>query len=84
MENNKLENAKVEYPREWEFCVFGKNKEKMKSAIDECIPEKLSHKDSKSHKKFHSQKVKVFVNNEDERNELYDRLKNHPEILYIL
>ena len=81
---NKTKDAEVEYPREWEFCIFGKDKEKMKNAIDECIPEKLAHKDSKSHKKFHSQKVKVFVNNEEERNSLYGKLQNHPEILYIL
>ena len=75
---------KIEYPRTWEFCIFGTNKEKMRSAVEECIPNKLSHNDSKSNKKYHSQKVKVHVNSEDERNELYSRLKNHPEIMYIL
>ena len=81
MENKE---AKVEYPRTWEFCVFGKNKDKLRDAVDECIPNKLSSKDSKSHKSFHSHKVQVHVTNEDERNELYARLKDHPEITYIL
>ena len=81
---NKTEEAKVEYPREWEFCIFGTDKEKMKCAVDECLPNNFDHRDSKSTKKFHSQKVKVFVNTEDERNELYSRLKDHPEIMYIL
>ena len=76
--------AKIEYPRTWEFCIFGKDKEKMKTAVDECIPTKISHEDSKSHKSYHSQKIKVHVNSEDERNALYEKLKNHPEISYIL
>jgi len=75
---------KIEYPRTWEFCVFGKNKDKMSDAITECIPNKISHEHSKSHKSYHSQKVKVHVSSEDERNELYEKLKNHPEIMYIL
>ena len=79
-----FKDAKIEYPRDWEFCIFGKNKEKMKDAVKECIPNAIEHKDSKSTKKYHSQKVKVFVSNEEERNILYDRLKNHPEITYIL
>ena len=78
------DKEKIEYPRTWEFCVFGKDKEKMKSAVDECIPTKISHEDSKSHKSYHSQKIKVHVNSEDERNALYEKLKNHPEISYIL
>ena len=77
-------SEKLEYPRTWEFCIFGTDKEKMKCAVDECIPNKLSHKDSKSTKKYHSQKVKVHVTSENERNELYKRLKDHPEIIYIL
>ena len=81
MENKE---TKIEYPRTWEFCIFGKDKEKMRNAVDECIPNKLSHEDSKSNKKFHSQKVKVHVSSEEERNELYARLKDHPEITYIL
>jgi putative lipoic acid-binding regulatory protein len=79
-----MENNKLEYPRNWEFCIFGKNKEKMREAVDECIKNKIEHKDSKSHKSYHTQKVKVYVNSEDERNELYEKLKNHPEISYIL
>jgi putative lipoic acid-binding regulatory protein len=80
---NEKEN-KLEYPRVWEFCVFGKDKDKMKQAVEECIPNKISHEDSKSHKSYHSQKVKVNVSSEDERNELYKRLQDHPEIKYIL
>ncbi|RUM56562.1 MAG: DUF493 domain-containing protein [Nautilia sp.] len=76
--------AKIEYPCTWEFCVFGKDKQKMKEAIDKCLPNHFDHKDSKSHKSFHSQKVKVIVNNEEERNELYKKLQDHPEIKFIL
>jgi len=76
--------AKIEYPRIWEFCIFGTDKDKMREAVKECIPNNISHEDSKTHKKFHSQKVKVHVNNEDERNELYKKLQDHPEIKYIL
>ena len=27
-------DAKVEYPREWEFCLFGKDKDKLREAIN--------------------------------------------------
>jgi len=81
MENK---DAKVEYPRTWEFCVFGKDKAKLKDAVEECIPHHISSKESKSHKSFHSHKVQVHVTSEDERNELYKKLQDHPEIKYIL
>jgi len=77
-------DAKVEYPRTWEFCVIGKNKNSLKDAIKECVPDGFDHQDSKSHKKYHSQKVKVLVNSQDERDELFKRLQGHPEITYIL
>ena len=69
--------AKIEYPCTWEFCVFGKDKNKLHNAIKECLPTHFDHKHSKSHKNFHSQKAKVIVNSEDERNELYKKLQNH-------
>ena len=77
-------DAKVEYPREWEFCLFGKDKERLRKAINECVIERISHKDSKSNGKYCTQKVKVYVESEKARNELYEKFKNHPEINYIL
>jgi putative lipoic acid-binding regulatory protein len=79
-----FENEKVTYPRTWEFCVIGKDKTKLKEAIKECIPNGFEHRDSKSHKSYHSQKIKALVNNQDERDELFKRLQGHPEISYIL
>ncbi len=84
MERQEIKDAKIEYPCTWEFCVFGKDKEKLHDAIKECLPNHFDHKHSKSHKSFHSQKAKVMVNSEDERNELYKKLQEHPEIKYIL
>ncbi|NPA55425.1 MAG: DUF493 domain-containing protein [Epsilonproteobacteria bacterium] len=79
-----MDNQQIQYPCEWEFCVFGEDKDKIKEAIDECIPNQISQAHSKSHKNYHSHKVKVMVNSEDERNELYKRLKDHPQVKYIL
>jgi len=79
-----MDKAKIEYPCDWEFCVFGKDKDKLHAAIKECLPEHFDHKHSKSHKSFCSQKAKVRVESEEERNELYKKLQNHPEIKFIL
>jgi putative lipoic acid-binding regulatory protein len=75
---------KLEYPRTWEFCVIGKDKEKLHEAIKECLPDHFDHKYSKTHKSLNSQKAKVIVSSEEERNELYKKLQNHPEVKYIL
>jgi putative lipoic acid-binding regulatory protein len=81
---NTFKNEKLEYPRTWEFCVIGKDKDKLKNAIKECIPNGFDHRDSKSHKSYHSQKIKTQVSSQEERDELFKRLQNHPEITYIL
>jgi len=81
MENKE---NKLEYPRTWEFCVIGKDKKKLHNAIKECLPEHFDHKDSKAHKSFCSQKAKVNVESEEERNKFYKKLQEHPEIKYIL
>jgi len=78
------EKKKVEYPRVWEYCVMGSDKEKLHNAIEEVMPNHQGIKDSKSTKKYHSKKVKHLVNSQEERDELFKRLKDHPEIVYIL
>ena len=79
-----MDNKKLEYPRVWEFCVIGKDREKLKCAIEECIQNGFDHRDSKSHKSYHSQKIKTHVYSQEERDELFKKLQNHPEIVYIL
>ncbi len=79
-----MEENRVEYPREWEYCVMGNDKEKLHNAIEEVLPNHNGIADSKSTKKYCSKKVKYLVTSEEERDELFKRLKGHPEILYIL
>ena len=79
------DKAKINYPCEWEYCVFGTDKEKLRKAIKESTNnENIEITPSKSHKSYHSKKFKVYVGSEEERNGVYEALKNHPDIKFVL
>ena len=79
-----MSEKKIEYPRMWGFRVIGEDSEKLEKAIKECINQDCKIEDSNSNKKYCSKKFEVYVNNEDERNELFQRLQKHKDIKFVL
>ncbi len=76
---------KIKYPCMWGFRIIGTDKEKMKTAVKECINNqecKIENNNQKS--KYCSQKFQAYVASEEERNEFFKRLQNHKNIKFVL
>jgi putative lipoic acid-binding regulatory protein len=81
------EKPELTYPREWEFTVIGRDKEKVEEAIKEVLKDKehnFKFGNLSKNGKFSSYKAKCTVDTKEERDEIYKKFGNHQDIDYIL
>jgi len=79
--------AKLKYPRNWDFTIIGRDRKKVELAIKEVFGDKKhSCKFSKTSKngKFNSYSANCKVKSQEERDELYKKLNEHKDINYVL
>jgi len=86
--NNKdLPKLKLDYPCKWRYKLVGKEKDLMRKAVCEVIDQKehtLTDSNSSKTGKFSSLNLDLLVHNEDERNFIYEALKEHKDISMVL
>jgi len=86
---DKLDGQKLEleYPCSWCYKVIASEKEALQKAIKDVIDErehKLTHSNSSKSGKFVSMNLDMLVHNEDDRNFIYQALKQHQDIKMVL
>lgn len=76
----------IDYPTQWEYRIIGKDKKELEEIVKSIFPSSYTLKDGNtSHGgKFVSIVVSTEVVSEEERNELFAKLKNHPHISMVL
>jgi putative lipoic acid-binding regulatory protein len=82
--NKKLE---LEYPCCWSYKLIGYEKEAIQKAIRDVIAQKehtLKHSNNSKSGKYVSMNLELDVENEEERNFIYNALKNHENIKMVL
>ncbi len=80
-----MSEKKIEYPRMWGFRIIGEDKEKMREAVKDCIPNQdIKVEDNNQRGKYFSQKFEAYVTSEEERNEFFKRLQGHKDIKFVL
>jgi putative lipoic acid-binding regulatory protein len=84
LSDKKLE---LDYPCDWQYKVVGHNQELIECAMKKIFDKreyklKLSNVSSKG--KFKSFSLNLLVHNEDDRVEIYNQLKDHDDIKYVL
>jgi len=85
--NKKIEEAKLEYPRVWDFTVIGRDKAKIEEAIKDVLGDKehsCSFSKSSKNGKFQSYSASCEVASQKERDELYEKFSQHQDLDYIL
>lgn len=81
---NKLE---LQYPCSWSYKLIGHEKEAIQEAIHEVILERehtLNHSNNSKTGKYVSLNLALVIQNEDERNFIYEALKKHQNIKMVL
>lgn len=84
---NQPEKPEIEYPCDWVYKVIGEDPVVMKELIiTACAPAevKVEHSHTSSKGKYHSLNASLVVEDEVQRLQIYDLLKNHPAVKVVL
>ena len=75
------------YPCEWLYKVIGPDREQLHQAITHVIKESscsITPSNSSKTGKYHCLNLEITVQNEEERNLIYEALKEHPDVKVVL
>ena len=87
MEGTEQNKPKIEYPCPWQYRIIGEDAVAMRKAlagaieVERCI---VSEKNRSASGKYVSMEVELIVQNEEERQALYQFLAEHPAIRMVL
>ena len=79
--------VKLDYPCQWLYKVIGADQEQVRQAIAEIIsdtPCEINLSNSSSSGKYLCLNVELTVQNEKERNTIYENLKAHQHVKIVL
>ena len=85
--NDSKEKLELAYPCNWSYKLIGYEKEAIQKAIHDVIVKrehKLTHSNSSKSGKYVSMNLDLVVTNEDERNFIFQALKDHQNIKMVL
>ena len=87
VEGTEQNKPKIEYPCPWQYRLIGEDADAMRKALSSavdvgrCI---VSEKNRSASGKYVSMEVELIVQNEEERQALYQFLAEHPAIRMVL
>ena len=85
--NDSKQKLELTYPTAWTYKLIGYEKKAMQRAIHEVILERehdLVHSNKSKTGKYVSMNLDLVIQNEDERNFIYEALKAHQDIKMVL
>lgn len=85
--NDSTHKLELNYPCSWSYKLIGHEKEAIQKAIHEVILERehnLEHSNVSKGGKYVSMNLDLVIQNEDERNFIYEALKAHQHIKMVL
>jgi len=85
--NDSQKKVELTYPCAWSYKLIGHEKEAIQKAIHEVIVERehsLEHSNNSKTGKYVSMNLELVIQNEDERNFIYEALKAHQNIKMVL
>jgi uncharacterized protein len=85
--NELRQKAKIEYPYRWVYKVIGTDKDLLREIFaallqDDAYSVTSSH--SSATGKYHCLNLEVTVEGEEKRVAIYETLRSHPSIKYVL
>ncbi len=85
--NDSQKKLELEYPCSWCYKLIGHEKAVLEKAIHDVILERehtLNHSNKSKKGKYVSMNLDIVIQNEDERNFIYEALKAHQNIKMVL
>ncbi len=87
METLKDKKVVIEYPTSWQYKLVGLTKTQLQNAVKEVILERehtIKESKKSSSGKYVSMNLDLVIQNEDERLFIFDALKQHAHIKFVL
>ena len=84
---DRKDKLELTYPCSWSYKLIGHEKEALEKAIHDVIVERehdLTHSNNSKAGKYVSMNLDLVIQNEDERNFIYEALKQHQNIKMAL
>ena len=85
--NDSEKKLVLEYPCSWSYKLIGHEKEAIQKAIHDVILQRAHSLDNSNNSKtgkYVSMNLELVIQNEDERNFIYEALKAHQHIKMVL
>ena len=85
--NDRKDKLELTYPCSWSYKLIGHEKEALEKAIHDVIIERehnLTHSNNSKTGKYVSMNLDLIIQNEDERNFIYEALKKHKNVKMVL
>ena len=85
--NDSKKKLELDYPCSWSYKLIGYEKKAIQKAIHDVILERehnLKHSNASKTGKYVSMNLDLVIQNEDERNFIYEALKKHQNIKMVL
>jgi len=85
--NDSKQKLELEYPCSWSYKLIGYEKEAIQKAIHDVIigrEHNLTHSNASKTGKYVSMNLDLIIQNEDERNFIFEALKAHQNIKMVL
>lgn len=85
--NGDQKKLELEYPCQWHYKIVGEEKERIIEAVCEIISDKehtITHSNQSKTGKYISMNLDLLVQNDEERNFIYEALKAHQHIKMVL
>ncbi len=81
-----MDKPVIDYPCEWGYRLIGRDEEALRLAVTFVleIEYELKIGNRSENDRYCSLHLKVKVHSEEERLGLFDKLKNRPEVIYVL
>jgi len=85
--NDNTSKLELTYPCSWSYKLIGYEKQALQKAIHDVILERehdLKHSNNSKTGKYISMNLSLIIQNEDERNFIFEALKKHQNIKMVL
>lgn len=85
--NDRTDKLELEYPCSWTYKLISLDKKALQKAVHDVISQrehKLAHSKNSKAGKYISMSLDLLVQNEDDRNFIYEALKAHQNIKMVL
>lgn len=87
LQDKNLPKLELDYPASWKYKLVGRERAVVEAAIKSVVQERIhsiNFSNKSSSGKYVSLNLDMIVQNEDERNFIYEALKAHQDIHYVL